>query len=135
MTIGGPISAKDTDWVVFLVLIDEDGNLKGENLNYPGLGIVRARFRNSTRTPELLEKDKIYEYDIDLGHYARTIPKGWRIRMEITSAFFPSFSRNLNTGGHNEMETDCVIAKQRVFHTGEYPSPILLPVVDSDDLE
>ncbi len=30
--------------------------------------------------------------------------------MEVTSASFPLFSRNLNTGGHNEVETEYVPA-------------------------
>jgi len=55
--------------------------------------------------------------------------KGERIRMEISSASFPEYSRNLNTGGHNEMETEYVSAVQRIYHTLEYSSHLLLPVI------
>jgi len=39
------------------------------------------------------------------------------------------FSRNLNTGGHNETETKYVAAKQTIYHSARYPSHVLLPVI------
>ena len=98
-------------------------------------GVLRARFRNSMSSPEFLEKDKIYEFTVDLSHTGFTFAKGDRIRMEISSAFFPEYSRNLNTGGHNEMETEYVSADQRIYHTHEYPSHVLLPVIKQDLLK
>ncbi len=92
-------------------------------------GVLRARFRNSMSTPEFLEKDKIYKFTIDLSHTGNTFSKGESIRMEISSASFPEYSRNLNTGGHNEMETEYVSAIQRIYHTELYPSHLRLPVI------
>jgi predicted acyl esterase len=43
-----------------------------------------------------------------------SIPAGSRLRVEVASASFPSFSRNLNTGGHNELDTASVKAEQRI---------------------
>jgi predicted acyl esterase len=54
---------------------------------------------------------------------------GSRLRVEVTSAAFPLFSRNLNTGGHNEKETAFVPAKQTIYHSGKYPSHVLLPTL------
>ena len=65
----------------------------------------------STKNPELLVNDKIYEYHVDLWHQGITFEKDWKIRLEVISAFFLHFSRNLNTGRHNEMETNYVKAK------------------------
>jgi len=142
LTIAGSVSfklyasssAKDTDWfVTFQAINDKDEVIP---LGNPwGRGTIRARFRNSTHQPEFLEKDKVYEYNIDLWHTGITFEKGWKIRLEITSAFFPHFSRNLNTGGHNEMETKYVKAKQNIYHSEEYPSHLLLPVVNLDDFK
>jgi putative CocE/NonD family hydrolase len=132
LTIVGPVSvvlyasssAPDTDWFVNFEAV------KGEDKVMPLCkGTIRARFRNSFKEPELLEKDKIYKYTLDLWHTGITFEKGYRIRIEVTSAFFPVFSRNLNTGGHNEMEKEYVKATQRIYHTQEYPSHLLLPVV------
>ena len=132
VTIAGPVSAElfastsavDTDWFVTLIDVDE----KGENFSLVR-GTIRSRFRNSTQKPELLEKDKIYKYTIDLWHTGITFQKGHRIRIEVASAQFPLFSRNLNTGGHNEMETIYKKANQKIYHSKDYPSHILLPVI------
>jgi putative CocE/NonD family hydrolase len=139
LTIAGPVSARlyaassarDTDWfVTFQAISDKDEVIP---LGNPwGRGTIRARYRNSMRQPELLEKDRIYGYTIDLWHTGITFEKGWRIRVEVTSAFFPFFSRNLNTGGHNEMETRYLKAEQKIYHSKEYPSHLLLPVVNVD---
>ena len=51
------------------------------------------------------------------------------LRLAKASAGFSEFSRNLNTGGHNELETEFVVARQELFHTKEQPSHILLPVL------
>ncbi|WP_372368338.1 CocE/NonD family hydrolase [Candidatus Uabimicrobium sp. HlEnr_7] len=133
VSIAGPVSsvlyasssAKDTDWFVTLVDIDE----KGEALSLVK-GVIRARFRQSTTTPVFLEKDKVYSYSIDMWQTGITFRKGHRIRIEIASAMFPLFSRNLNTGGHNEMDTNFVTAKQKIYHSLEYPSHVVLPVIE-----
>ena len=75
------------------------------------------------------------EYAIDLSHTGITFSKGERIRMEISSAAYPEYSRNLNTGDHNEMETEYVSAHQRIYHTEKFPSYLLLPVIRTNDNE
>jgi putative CocE/NonD family hydrolase len=133
LTFAGPLeavlyaasSARDTDWFVRLLEVDEKGKI------FPlAEGKIRARYRRSTREPELLEPEKVYEYHLDLWQTGITIPKGRRLRVEVVSASFPSFSRNLNTGGHNETETKYVAAEQKVYHSKQYPSHVLLPVVE-----
>ena len=134
LTIAGPISAvlyasssaKDTDWCVTLYTVAEDGEISPMGMTW---GVLRARYRNSMSTPEFMEKDKVYEFSIDLSHTGNTFSKGERIRMEISSSSFPEYSRNLNTGGHNEMEIEYVSAVQRIFHSEEYPSHLLVPVI------
>ena len=76
----------------------------------------------------------MYEYTIDLWQTGLTVEKGSRLRVEVSSAAFPFFSRNLNTGGHNEKETRFVAARQAVFHDARYPSHLLLPVIPQEML-
>jgi predicted acyl esterase len=90
---------------------------------------VRARFRKSMKRPEPLIPNEIYEYTIDLWHTGICIPAGAQLRVEIASAAFPLFSRNLNTGGHNETESNYVTAEQAIYHDQHHPSHILLPVI------
>ena len=133
LTFAGPISAvlyasssaKDTDWFVHLAEVDKDGKM------FPlAHGKIRARFRKSMSKPELLMPGEVYEYTLDLWHTGITIEAGRRLRVEIASAAFPLFSRNLNTGGNNEVETKFVSADQTIFHDQRRPSHLLLPVIE-----
>jgi len=118
-------SAKDTDWYVTLYEYDE----KGKYLRL-GQGKIRARFRKSTHKPEFLKPGEIYEYTLDLWHTGITIPPASRLRLEVASSIFPMFSRNLNTGGHNEMDTNYVAAEQAIYHDAQHPSRLILPMVE-----
>lgn len=132
LTFVGPVSAvlyastsaRDTDWFMTLVEVDKDG--KFFTL---GQGKIRARFRKSMAKPELLKPGEVYEYTLDLWQTGITIPAGHKLCVEVASAAFPFFSRNLNTGGHNETETRFVSAEQTIHHSAKYPSHVLLPVV------
>lgn len=132
LTFAGPVSAvlyaassaRDTDWFMSLMEVDKNGEI------FPlAQGKIRARFRKSMQAPEMLKPNEVYEYTLDLWHTGITIPAGSRLRVEVASAIFPLFSRNLNTGGHNETETKYVSAQQTIYHNQKYPSHILLPVI------
>lgn len=135
-TFAGPMSAvlyasssaRDTDWFVRLMEVDEKGKIFSL-----AEGKVRARFRASTHHPQMLEPGKVYAYTLDLWHTGITIPKGRRLRVEVASAAFPMFSRNLNTGGHNETESTFVKAEQVIFRSKEYPSHLVLPMIPDGD--
>jgi len=138
LTFAGPVSATiyasssalDTDWYVSLVEVDQIG--KPFTL---ATGKLRARFRNSVHKPELLKPGRIYEYKLDLWQTGITVPAGYQLRVEVASALFPMFSRNLNTGGHNETETKFVSARQVVYHDKLHPSHVLLPVIPGEELK
>jgi uncharacterized protein len=117
-------SAKDTDWFMRLVEVDKEGKFR-----VLVMGKVRARYRNSLAKPQLLSSGKVYEYQLDLWHTGITIPEGSRLQVEVASAAFPLFSRNLNTGGHNETETRFVKAEQAIYHDAARPSHVLLPMI------
>jgi uncharacterized protein len=132
LTIAGPISAvlhastsgRDTDWFMNLVEIDAKGRTF-----WLCSGRLRARYRTSTAKPALLKPGQPYQYTLDLWHTGITVPAGGRLRVEVSSAQYPTFSRNLNTGGHNEIETKYISANQTIFHDAKRPSHILLPVI------
>jgi putative CocE/NonD family hydrolase len=132
LTIAGPISAvlhastsgRDTDWFMNLVEIDA----KGKTF-WLCTGRIRARYRTSMAKPVLLKPGQPYQYTLDLWHTGIRIPEGSRLRVEVSSAQYPTFSRNLNTGGHNEVETKYVSATQTIYHDAKRPSHIVLPVI------
>ena len=72
---------------------------------------------------------KVYEYDIDLWATSNTFLPGHRIRVEIASSNFPRFDRNLNTGEDPATATRMQTAHQVVYHSAQYPSHIVLPII------
>ena len=132
LEITGPISALiyasstalDTDFTAALVDLEIDG--KAIVLCE---GICRARFRNGTDHPELMEPDTVYPLAIDLWDTSNLFRAGHAIRLEISSSNFPRYNRNLNTG--NPIETDAEIrpAQQQIYHDSQRPSHLLLPVI------
>jgi uncharacterized protein len=101
-------------------------------------GVMRARYRDpekngafnagklSTITPET-----VFEYTIDFWRATGNVfLPGHRIRIEISSSYFPYYLPNLNTGAdNNAYELKPIIARQKVYHTVKYPSHIVLPVI------
>lgn len=114
----------DTDWTAKLVDVSPSGYAK--NLCD---GIIRARYRDSITDPSLLEPSKEYEYRIDLGVTGNVFLRGHCIRVEVSSSNFPRFDRNLNTGHELGMDSELRRARQTIFHSQEYPSHIVLPVI------
>ena len=117
-------SAVDTDFTAKLVDVAPDG--VAHNLTE---GILRARFRNSTSTAELITPGKVYEYKIDVWYSSNVFLKGHRIRLEVSSSNFPRFDRNLNTGKDAATSATFVKATNTILHDAEHPSALLLPVV------
>ncbi len=113
-------SAKDTDFMVKLV--DVHSNRKAINVVDGG---IRARFREGMYNPSLIEPDKIYKYEIDVGSTAIYFPKGHKIRIEVTSSNFPRFQVNSNLAGERE---GFKIAHQKILHDSENPSHLILPI-------
>jgi hypothetical protein len=125
-------TGRDTDWFVSIAEADEKGKLLWLT---PIPGKIRARFRKSLSKPELLKPGRVYEYAIDLWQTGVTIPKGRRLLVEVASAAFPFFSRNLNTGGRNEKDTRFGAARQTIYHDAKRASHLLLPVIPTAVVE
>ena len=92
-------------------------------------GIIRADHRDPGSPPSHIIPDKIYEYQIDLWATSNVFMKGHQLRVEISSSNFPRFDRNLNTGKFFATDTTMTTAEQVVYHSPEFPSHIILPVI------
>ncbi|MBI3696337.1 MAG: CocE/NonD family hydrolase, partial [Acidobacteria bacterium] len=114
----------DTDFVDKLIDVYPDGRAMGM-----AEGILRARYRESTSRPKLLDPGKIYEMTIDLVGTSNVFLRGHRIRVDLTSSHFPQFDRNPNTGDPFGMTANVKVAHQVVYHSSDHPSHIVLPVV------
>ena len=117
-------SARDTDFTAKLVDVYPDGT--AFNLQD---GILRARYREGFNKKVWMKPGEVYPLKIDLHATSNYFPAGHRIRLEISSSYFPRFDRNLNTGGNNYDETQPVVAENTIHHSGKLASFITLPVV------
>jgi hypothetical protein len=76
-----------------------------------------------------MEPDEVNRFTIDLGATGISIQRNRRLRVEISNSNFPKYTRNPNTGESPETATEFVKVTQTVFHSPEYPSHIVLPVM------
>jgi putative CocE/NonD family hydrolase len=90
---------------------------------------VRARFRDGFVAERPLEAGETVKYDIDLWNTAHVFAAGHRLRVEVASAAFPKFDRNLNTGEPLATGTRMETAHQSVHHDAARPSHLVCPVV------
>lgn len=127
----GPIRAElyastegpDTDFTAKLVEVRSNGYAR-----IIQEGIIRASYRNGGDR-ELIEPGQIYRLAVDLGSTAVVIPKGHRLRLEISSSNFPKYDRNPNTGEEALMARVLKSVTQSVYHGGDHPSYLEIPVM------
>jgi putative CocE/NonD family hydrolase len=117
-------SARNTDFTTKLVDVYPDG--RAIRICE---GIIRADHRNPSLPPTNIQPGKIYNYTIDLWATSNVFKKGHQIRVEISSSNFPRFDRNLNTGNYFATDTTIIKAEQTIYHSAEFPSCIILPVI------
>ncbi|MDH3532256.1 MAG: CocE/NonD family hydrolase [Gammaproteobacteria bacterium] len=118
-------SAKDTDFTAKLIDVYPDG--RAFNVQE---GALRMRYREGYANNVWMEPGEVYAARLDLHATANHFGPGHRIRLEVSSSNFPRWDRNLNTGGSNYDETEWVIAENSVHHSSEYPSHLLLPIIE-----
>jgi len=117
-------SAMDTDFTAKLVDVFPNGEAR--NLTD---GILRIRYRHGLDKPELADAGEVYPLTIDAGVTSNVFLAGHSIRLEVSSSNFPRFDRNPNTGRAIADESTLKKAQQTVYHSRQYPSHILLPVI------
>ena len=102
------VDRKDTDFTAALSDVQPDGTARALTD-----GIVRARYRTSKTTPELLVPGTRYEVRIEVGATGNVFLPGHRIRLEVSSSNFPRYDRNPNTGAPFGTDATTVIAGKR----------------------
>ena len=124
-------SAVDTDFTAKLVDVWPNGF--AQNLTE---GILRARYRDSRETPELMNPGQIYKLTVEVWSTSNVFKKGHILRLEVSSSNFPRFDRNRNTGelryvrsGDGAVRGQFVSATNVIYHDAERPSVLVLPVV------
>lgn len=132
VTLWASSSARDTDFTAKLI------DVYPPSVDYPDGyalnltdSIIRARYRNSWTTPELLTPGEIYPFTITLYPTSNLFVCGHQIRLDISSSNFPRFDVNPNTGGPLGEPGGLVIAENTIYHDATHQSHIVLPIVES----
>ena len=68
--------------------------------------------------------------DIDLGSTSWVFNRNHQLRLAISSSNSPRFEPNPNTGSDDWRSLLTIKANQKVFVGGDYPSRIILPIVE-----
>jgi hypothetical protein len=99
------------------------------NLMSPGLDVLRASYRKESLQPVYLDGESITRLDLDRMLTSNTFLSGHRIRVQLSGAFFPHFSRNLQTGNSEVTSSRTFPCVVKIFHDKKHPSRIVLPVI------
>ncbi len=120
-------SAVDTDFFCRLLDVEPDGTVW--NLVSPTLEVLRTRYRLSETDPRWMVPGRPVEIVLRTALTANRFLRRHRIRIHVTSSFFPHLDRNPNTGEASAVAGRLVTARQTVFHDPTRPSRIILPIV------
>ncbi len=134
--VTGPIHAnvflscdcRDVD--LWIRLLDVSADSTAFNLMSPGLGVLRASYREVKRGRQLLKPGQIYELRLENLVTSNVFRKDHRIRVQISASFFPDFSRNLQSGELEATSAKMRKATVRIYHDHQHPSRVMLPVVE-----
>ena len=83
--------APDTDFFVKLIDVYPASEDYPAGYAFPVTdGIIRARYRNSFKTPEMMEPGKVYEIRLPIQPAGNLFKAGHRLRVDISSSSFPT---------------------------------------------
>jgi putative CocE/NonD family hydrolase len=122
-------SADVPDFDLWVRLLDVTPDGKVYNLMSPGLDVLRASYRNGSAQPELVKPGEIVRLNLDRLITSNVFKAGHSIRVQISGAFFPHFSRNPQTGKSEATSSETRAGHIRIYHDPEHTSRIILPVV------
>lgn len=151
VTLGGPLyadlfaslSTTDADFVVKLIDVFPDTfsykSPSPTGTEYLMVGyqmlvrgeVMRGKFRNSFEKPEPFTPGKVEKVNFYLPDVAHTFKKGHRIMVQIQSSWFPLVDRNPQkfVNIYEANDNDFQKADIKIYHSSQYPSSIVLPVI------
>ncbi|RNA22095.1 hydrolase [Brachionus plicatilis] len=109
-------NVRDTDFVAYLMDVQPDG--RSIKLSSMGANQMRTRYREGFDKEVLLEKDKMYNLTIKMHEMGHTFQPGHRVRLAITSSFYPYISANPNTGNPIESDTSPPVKSTQTIYYG-----------------
>ncbi len=121
-------SSDGSDFDLYVRIIDVAPDGTAFNLEGAGHEVIRASLREKTTEPKLLKPGEIVKLDFDNLITGNCFKKGHRLRVYIHASWFPTYSRNLQTGKSETKSSEMRKARIAVHSGPDTPSKIVLPV-------
>jgi putative CocE/NonD family hydrolase len=123
------VSASVPDFDLWVELYDVAPDGTAWNLATPGAALLRASYRDGGPERKLLRPGEVVGLRLDRLVTANRFLLGHKLRMVLSTAFFPLFSVNPQTGAQ-ELESEGARAGDvRVHHSAVRVSRVILPAV------
>jgi putative CocE/NonD family hydrolase len=119
------IDQKDASFAVRLCDVYPDGR---SMLVCDSIG--RAQYRDGTDETAAVEREQTYKLTLRLPPTALTLAAGHRLRISIAGSNYPRFELNPHTGADHFDTATAVTVECSVFHGGETPSTLVVPVLE-----
>ena len=95
-------------------------------------GALKTRFRDGFDQEIFMTPYEIYELEIDVGNIAMSFAPGHRIRVGVSSALFPRYDMNPNTGEPFRQHTYTKVAHNAIHTNRDHASCIIFPTLQSE---
>lgn len=123
------VQASVPDFDLWLQLYDVAPDGTAWNLASPGTGLVRASYRNGGPARELVPEGELVRLRMSQLYTANRFATGHRLRIVLSTAFFPLFSVNPQTGALETESAETRAGVIRIRHDAAAGSWVVLPVV------
>ncbi|HEY8104963.1 MAG TPA: CocE/NonD family hydrolase, partial [Gemmatimonadales bacterium] len=123
------VSASVPDFDLWLQLSDVAPDGTTWNLSSPGTALIRASYRDGGPERHLLRKGEVVRLRLDRLVTANRFLPGHRLRIVLSTAFYPLFSINPQTGAQEFASTALRAGKVRIQHSAAQVSRLILSAV------
>lgn len=123
------VSASVPDFDIWLQLYDVAPDGTAWNLSSPGTALLRASYRHGGPERHLVAEGEVVRLRLDRLLTANRFLPGHRLRIVLSTAFFPFFSVNPQTGAQEFETQDTRAGVIRIHHSPSGGSRLILPTV------
>ncbi len=83
-------------------------------------GVLNLTHRNGHAKPEALNPGEVYDIELDLDHIAYRVPKGHRLRVAVSSAYWPLIWPSPETAELHLTDGDIIVPTRMPGHSDEW---------------
>ena len=127
------VSASVPDFDLWMQLYDVAPDGTAWNLSSPGTALMRASYRDGGPERRLVAEGEVVTLRLDRLVTANRFLPGHRLRIVFSTAFFPLFSVNPQTGGQEFESAETRAGTVRIQHAPGRISRLMLPAVPVGD--